>query len=450
MGPGEETTRGSRAPNEAAPHASSNQADTHALDPFVGSRPAPTAQDPLVQLAAPSVPAVAHVQTSSERSPAHHPDLTPANLPDYSLVKTALGTIRKLGTAIGSTVCFSLTGVFNQAARGETTDISKYPDPFLYCVLRSSVASVVTYLKDRESFEKTGFRQALREIGPYGHLMCGLMAVNNLLWVGAYLLTDLASALVIAGAQPFIHSLYESVSNRKLPSLLKCAGLGFTAAALGTIVQNQSSASTDYPYAQWGNLAAFAASMCFVTYMTINNWIVESARERAVSTTDKDALQKLTSHVDAIQREQALESIRSEAQRSAQERLRAVPFFSQVASIGAGLLFFIPQAALGGFSGGFGLNPVNTLIMGTLHGICTAGGLYLRTLATQTNNPSLVSLVSGAGIGLSPLFGYLLFGITVPPFAVVAGGLALCASLTSVAEVHQTEKQRQSSKTSRS
>jgi drug/metabolite transporter (DMT)-like permease len=272
--------------------------------------------------------------------------------------------------------------------------------------------------------------------------MCGLMAVNNLMWVAAYLLTDLASALVIAGAQPFVHSLYESVRTRTPPSTLRCAGLGFTAAALGTILWNQSTASAQYPYAEWGNLAAFAASMCFVTYMTINNRIVESAKERAVSPQDVAALQTLGSDAEKIQRERAFESMRAEAQQVAQARLQAVPFFSQVASVAAGAACFIPGVALGLFSGGFGLNPLNTVIMGTLHGVCAAGGLYLRTLATQTNSPSLVSLVSGAGIGLSPLFGYVLFGITVPQFALVAGGFAFCASLASVAEVRRVEVQR--------
>jgi hypothetical protein len=33
------------------------------------------------------------------------------------------------------------------------------------------------------------------------------MAINNLLWIPAFMLTDLASALVITGAQPFMHSI---------------------------------------------------------------------------------------------------------------------------------------------------------------------------------------------------------------------------------------------------
>jgi len=385
--------------------------------------------------------------TSSERSPSH--ENNPGNLPAEPTQPTLVpGAIRKLGTAIGSTVCFSFTGVFNQAARGDTTDIALYPNPFLYCTLRSTVASVATYLKDRASFQKTGLLRSFQEIGPHGQLMCGLMAINNLLWIPAFMLTDLASALVITGAQPFMHSIYESVRSGKPPSAIKLTGLGFTGAALGTVLLNQSTASTDYPYAVWGNLAVLAASLCFAGYMTINNRLVESARSRAVSSAEVERAKMISSAPERQHAEQEHETLRARAQDAAQARLRAVPFFSQVASACVGLAFFIPQVSLGGFSNGLGLNPLNTVVMGTLHGLCTAAGLYLRTRATQTNQPSTVSLIAGVQIGLTPLFGYLLFGSSVPQFAMLAGALAFCSSLTSVAEVHLAERKRQSSATS--
>ena len=361
---------------------------------------------------------------------------TSAHTPLFSALK-------KLSTALGSTACFSLTGVFNQAARGNTTDISKFPDPFLYCFIRSTVASVASYLKDRTSLQKTGLVRAFKEIGPEGRLLCGLMAANNLLWIPAFMLTDLASAVVIGGAQPFVHSIYESVRARKLPSPLKVTGLTFTACALGTIFVNQSTAAAHYPHAVWGNIAAFAASMCFVAYNTLNNHFVESAKNRAVSAADVEAAHKIPSHAERKQREEEHEVKRLEAQSLAQAQLRAVPFFSQVSSALVGLALFIPLAARGITTGGLGLAPMNTLVMGSLHGVCTAAGLYLRTHATQVNKPSIVSLIGGIQVGLTPLFGYLLFGSPVPDFAIVAGALAFCSTMTSVAEVHQTEKKKQ-------
>ena len=354
-----------------------------------------------------------------------------------------LGAIKKLSSAFSSTFCFCLTGVFNQAARGNTTDVSQFPDPFLYCLVRSTVASVASFFKERTYLQKTGIIGAFKEIGPHGRLMSGLMAANNLLWVPAFMLTDLASASVISGAQPFIHSIYESIRARKLPSPLKVTGLAFMACALSTVVLNQSNGTAHYPHAMWGNLAGFAASMCFLSYMTLNNHFVESAKNKAVSPADIEAARNIPSPAERKQREEEHESMRSQAQSAVQAQLRTVPLFSQVASAFVGLSLFIPLAATGISSGGLGLDPTNTLLMASLHGIFTAAGLYLRTHATQVNKPSIVSLVSGIQVGVTPLLGYLLFGSPVPQFAMIAGALAFCSTLTSVAEVHQIERKKQ-------
>jgi drug/metabolite transporter (DMT)-like permease len=384
-------------------------------------RPSPT--NHLAGLTPPQAPSQASLSHSSEQQAPQ--------------AATFAGSINKLSTAFGSTIFYSLTGVFNQAARGNTTDPAQYPDPFLYCVLRSAVAGVVTYIKDRSFFKEKGLLRSFDNIGSSGRVMCGLMAAHNLLWIPAFMLTDLASALVIGGLQPFIHSIYESWRTQKLPSALKLTGLGFTATALSTIALNQSTSSVQYPHAVWGNLAAVGASLCFVTYMAINNRVVESARNRAVSS---EHLCETAVTLSREEKAQQLQSKITAAQAAAQAKLRAVPFFSQVASVVAGLALFVSQTSSGVFSGDFGISPINTAIMGTLHGFCTAGGLYLRTLATQTNKPSVVSLIAGVQVGLAPVFGYLLFGNTIPEFAMIAGTLALCSSLTGVAEVHYTQK----------
>jgi hypothetical protein len=142
------------------------------------------------------------------------------------------------------------------------------------------------------------------------------------------------------------------VRSGKPPSAIKLTGLGFTGAALSTVLLNQSTASTDYPYAAWGNLAVLAASLCFAGYMTINNRLVESARSRAVSPAEVERAKLTSSAPERQHAEQEHELLRARAQDAAQAKLRAVPFFSQVASACVGLAFFIPQVSLGGGSVG--------------------------------------------------------------------------------------------------
>ena len=391
------------------------------LTPSPSSHPSPTALEKAEVI-------VDHEQEKTSNK--GHADTSPGST-------SLINSISSLGTAIGSTACYSLTGVFNQAAKGNATELAQYPNPFIYGVLRSSVASIATYIKDRSYFKQNGLVKTCKEMGRDGYLMCGAMAANNLLWIPAFLLTDLASACVIAGAQPFAHSIYESIKARKAPSALKLTALSFTGAALASVVANQSIGAGDYPYATWGNLAAIAASCCFVAYNTINNRSIAKAKDRAVSPQMLEDINKIES---TTHREEALlraNSLRNEAEGVAKARLKPVPFFSQAASAATcGIALSVPMLWGGIFSGGMGLNPLNTILMGTLHGGCTAAGLYLRTLATQTTKPSVVSLISGVQVGLTPLFGYLLFGSSVPSFAIMAGSLALCSSLISVAEVH--------------
>lgn len=77
----------------------------------------------------------------------------------------------------------------------------------------------------------------------------------------------------------------------------------------------------------------------------------------------------------------------AEAQREAQERLTPVPFFSQLSASLIGFGLFVPFHSGPLLSGGFGIGAATTLTMACLQGLAAAGGLHLRTRATQTTSP---------------------------------------------------------------
>jgi drug/metabolite transporter (DMT)-like permease len=252
--------------------------------------------------------------------------------------------------------------------------------------------------------------------------MCLLMGANNVLWVPAFMLTDLASALVIGCSQPFVHALYDRVTTGKRHSPMEVVSLSLTAASLGSIAFNTVTTSATYPHALWGNLAAAGAMLCFCAYAIINNRTIERAKSGAGA--------------DPVAQEQA--------KRTAQERMRMVPFFSQVTSSLMGFSLFIPLHAGPFLSGGLGLNAANTLTMAFLQGSFAAGALYLRTLATQSTKPLVVSLISNAQVGLTPLLGYLILGSTIPQYAIVGGLLSFAASMVTVGGEYQQRKARES------
>jgi hypothetical protein len=344
----------------------------------------------------------------------HHPSQTSSS----NALSRGIATLKALGSSIGSALCYSFTGICNQAARGETTNPALYPNPFLYCTLRSSVATLVSYFKDRKTLHTEGLATSLHSMGREGRAMCMLMALNNVLWVPAFMLTDLASAIVIACSQPFVHAVYDRIKTGKLNSRLEMASLGLSAAALSSVAMNSLTTSIDYPHAAWGNLSGFTAMLCFSAYMIINNHTVQRAG--------------LQAGLDI--------PVQQTAKLAAQEKLKTVPFFSQAASALMGLGIFIPLHSGPLLSGGFGLNATNTIFIASLHGIFTASALYLRTLATQNNKPLVVSLVSNFQVGLTPTLGYLILGSSVPKLAIIAGALSFCSSLVAVAGEYQKQK----------
>jgi drug/metabolite transporter (DMT)-like permease len=353
--------------------------------------------------------------TAATNEPARtETDARTSNASPNSLVATA----KALGTSLGSTLCYSITSVCGQASRGAAVDIAQYPNPLLYSGLRSLVASVASYVKDRKTLHEVGIKESFTAMGREGRTMTLLMGLNNVLWVPAFMLTDLASALVIGCAQPFVHAIYDRVRTGKPHSGVELASLSLTGAALGSIALNTASAPSSYPYALWGNVAAAAATLCFCAYMIINNKVIEKAAHSAG--TDPEA--------------------QAEAKKAASARLRTVPFFAQVSSTVLGLGLFIPFHSGPLLSGGLGLNPWNTLAMATIHGSITAAALYLRTAATQTNKPMVVSLISNLQVGLTPTLGYLLLGSTIPQFAIVGGILSFGASMVTIGGEYMRQK----------
>jgi drug/metabolite transporter (DMT)-like permease len=347
-----------------------------------------------------------------------------SNLPPAdSFFTRGIATVRTLGTSIGSSLCYSLTGVCNQAARGATTDVALYPNPFLYSGLRSAVATVVSYLKDQKTLREDGLKTSFQKMGPEGRTMCVLMGLNNVLWVPTFMLTDLASAIVIACSQPFVHAIYERVTTGRSHSRIETASLALSAAALVSVAVSAVTASSAYPYAIWGNLCGVAAVLCFCAYMIINNNVVQRTAQKA----GPDA-----------------ESQQS-AKKAAQEQLRAVPFFSQLTSTAMGFGLFLPLHSGALLSGGLGLSVANTLTMAVLHGMFTAAALHLRTAATQTNKPLLVSLISNFQVGLTPALGFLLLGSTIPQFAIVAGALSFASSFIAFAGEYLKQKPQRAS-----
>lgn len=354
--------------------------------------------------------------TSVEQKPTTsvaHESALPENGPGSrsTPLSRGLATVKALGTSLGSTLCYSVTSVCGQASRGTATDLAQYPNPLLYSGLRSLVASVASYVKDRKTLHEVGIKESFNALGRDGKTMALLMGLNNVLWVPAFMLTDLASALVIGCAQPFVHAIYDRVRTGKTHSRAELASLSLTGAALGSIALNTANASSSYPHTLWGNLAAGAAMLCFCAYMIINNRAVECAVQHAGPDPQAQA----------------------DAKRAASARLQTVPFFAQVSSTVMGLGLFIPFHSGTFLSGGLGLNPWNTLAIAAIHGAITAAALYLRTAATQTNKPLVVSLISNLQVGLTPTLGYLVLGSTIPQFAIIGGILSFGASMVTVA-----------------
>ncbi len=336
---------------------------------------------------------------------------------DSSTISRAASTMRALATSFGSTVCYSFTGVFNQAARGGVADISLYPNPLLYCGLRSGVAAIATYLKDKQIIQKAGFAKSWQTVGPEGRTMCLLMGLNNALWVPAFMLTDLASAIVISCAQPFVHALYERIKMGKSLSLSQVASLTLTGAALTSITLSASNSPHHYPHALWGNLAAAAATACYSIFGIMNNNAIERAKRSAHGT-----------------------EAQLSAQREAQERLAPVPFFSQLSASLIGFGLFVPFHSGPLLSGGLGIAAATTLTMACLQGLAAAGGLHLRARATQTTSPLVVSLIANIQVGLTPVLGYLIFKSTVPDFAILGGFFSCAASMVTIAEQYKKQK----------
>lgn len=89
-----------------------------------------------------------------------------------------------------------------------------------------------------------------------------------------------------------------------------------------------------------------------------------------------------------------------------------MPFFSQLSASLIGFGLFVPFHSGPLLSGGLGIAAATTLTMAGLQGLAAAGGLYLRTRATQTTSPLVVSLIANIQVGLTPVLGYLIFKST--------------------------------------
>lgn len=221
--------------------------------------------------------------------------------------------------------------------------------------------------------------------------MATLVGVSSTLWIPAFMFTDLASSMVIAFSAPLMHAAYEGLTKRKLPSPITTLSLGATTAALYTIYQGGQHAGE---LAMLGNAAALAATLCLATYRILVGKAAQEARE-----SNDPAVQQAT-----------------------KEKLDAMSFVSNAISFGIGAAT-VPLA-----SGGLGLKPLRTLALGALHGIFGGAAIHHNTRANQQLSQVTTSLIGSLQVGLTPALGYLLWGKTVPDYALVGGLLTFAAS----------------------
>lgn len=290
--------------------------------------------------------------------------------------------------SILSTFCYSTTGVMAQGASVGVPDPSLMPNPFGYSMIRSFFAGVVTFRTAKKGLPQLGKRELA---------MAGLVGLNNTLWIPAFMYTDLASSMVIAFSSPLMHAAYEGATKRKLPSAITTLSLGVTTAALYTIYQGGQNAGT---LPLLGNAAALGATLCLAAYRVM----VGNSAQKAKDSND------------------------ATVQQATKEKLDALSFVSNVMSFGIGAV------TLPFVSGGLGVKPLRTLVLGAMHGIFGGAAIHYNTRANQQLNQVTTSLIGSFQVGLTPALGCLLWGSTIPNYALHAGLLTFAASGLAIAD----------------